>query len=571
MMESVPARTAVFGAFELDLRAMELRKNGVRIKVQKKPLQVLELLLASPGAVVRREEIRKLWPAGTHVEFDHSIGTAVGKLRQALGDSADHPRFIETIRSRPGFRFIAELKGSGPKAIRQLPSLARDFTGRKAEMDELMAAAEKGGVVLCGMAGVGKTVLALKLAEALELRYPDAQLYLDLKGATPQPLTPAEAMARVIQSYEPAAFQRGLSERRKLSRIEAELGGRYRSVLNGQRAILLIDNAKDAAQIQPLTPPATCILLVTSRRRLVLPGLDTKSLEALPPADARKLLLTIAPRIGGEAEAMAKLCGYLPFTLRAAGSFVKQNISITPADYVRQLARARRRLELTDPSCNASIEASLSLSYKLLGSKAQHQFRSLAVFPETFDAAGAAAVWGCEPDPAQDALATLVTYSLVEYNLATARYSLHDLVRLFADARLTPSERNLAQRRHAEHYRDIAARSDDVYLKGRDTAVQGLRLFRVEWENIRAGQAWAAGRASQDDAAARLCSSYSDAAEACLEALMGSSRADLWHEAALAAAKRLGDRVAECSHLDALGFAHAERGRTSHRSQLPQA
>src|SRR5215831_1211970 len=102
-----PFRTRGFGVFEVDLRAAELRKHGVRIKLQEQPFQILSLLLDHPGEVVTREEIReKLWPAHTFVDFDRSLNKAMTKLRAALGDSADSPRYVETI-PRHGYRFLA--------------------------------------------------------------------------------------------------------------------------------------------------------------------------------------------------------------------------------------------------------------------------------------------------------------------------------------------------------------------------------------------------------------------------------------------------------------------------------
>ena len=100
-------RTRGFGVFEVDLRAAELRKHGVRIKLQEQPFQILSLLLEHPGEVVTREELReKLWPAHTFVDFDRSLNKAMTKLRAALGDSADSPRYVETI-PRHGYRFLA--------------------------------------------------------------------------------------------------------------------------------------------------------------------------------------------------------------------------------------------------------------------------------------------------------------------------------------------------------------------------------------------------------------------------------------------------------------------------------
>src|SRR6478736_7428193 len=90
-----------FGVFQIDLRAGELHKNGVKLKLQEQPFQVLCLLLEDPGEMVSREEIRnRLWPADTFVDFDHSLNAAIKRLRDALGDSADNPTFVETVARR---------------------------------------------------------------------------------------------------------------------------------------------------------------------------------------------------------------------------------------------------------------------------------------------------------------------------------------------------------------------------------------------------------------------------------------------------------------------------------------
>src|SRR6266849_2605119 len=100
-----------FGVFEVDVRAGEVRKQGVRIKLQEQPFHVLTVLLQRPGEVVTREELRNQnWPPDTFVDFDNSLNTAINKLREALGDSADSPRFIDTLPRR-GYRFIAPVTG----------------------------------------------------------------------------------------------------------------------------------------------------------------------------------------------------------------------------------------------------------------------------------------------------------------------------------------------------------------------------------------------------------------------------------------------------------------------------
>jgi len=103
-------RVLRFGLFEVDLGAHELRRNGVKLKIQGQPFEVLSLLLERPGDVVTREELRnRLWPADTFVDFDHSVNAAIKRLRDALGDSAENPRFVETL-ARRGYRFIAHVE-----------------------------------------------------------------------------------------------------------------------------------------------------------------------------------------------------------------------------------------------------------------------------------------------------------------------------------------------------------------------------------------------------------------------------------------------------------------------------
>lgn len=120
-MESArKARVIQFGVFEVDLKAGELRKSGLRIKLQEQPFQILALLLESPGQVVTREELRqRVWSADTFVDFDHSLNSSVKKLRQALGDDSDNPRFIETLPRR-GYRLIVPVTGAIPASVQRV-------------------------------------------------------------------------------------------------------------------------------------------------------------------------------------------------------------------------------------------------------------------------------------------------------------------------------------------------------------------------------------------------------------------------------------------------------------------
>jgi len=112
MLEQTPLHAAKirFGVFEADLRAGELRKCGIRIKLQSQPFKLLTVLLTRPGEIVSREELQQqLWGTETVVNFDHSLGTAINKVREALGDSAENPRYIETLAKR-GYRFVAPVQ-----------------------------------------------------------------------------------------------------------------------------------------------------------------------------------------------------------------------------------------------------------------------------------------------------------------------------------------------------------------------------------------------------------------------------------------------------------------------------
>ena len=277
-----------------------------------------------------------------------------------------------------------------------------------------------------------------------------------------------------------------------------------------------------------------------------------KDLGTLPPADAHSLLLAIAPRIEGHAGALAKLCGYLPLALRSVASTLAKRVDISPEGYAQRLAEGREKLE--------AVEASLCLSYDLLSAELQKLFRILSVFPETFDAPAAAAVWELEPDRAQAALGDLLAYSLLEWNADFARYRLHDLTRVFAAAKLGAGERDIAYYRHAVHYEAVARGASALYFRSGEYIQRGLDLFDHEWANIKAGQEWAASQADNNDEAARLVSKYSDAGAYCLELRQHPREQIVWLEAALTAARRLNDRRAEGIHLGNMGSACAHLG-----------
>jgi len=442
--------------------------------------------------------------------------------------------------------------------LHQLRAPVGDFVGRGKEIDDLLATLRGGGNAaisgISGMGGIGKTELALYVAERLRDTYPDAQLVLDMRGTDAAPRDPSDALASCIRGFV------GL-EQRLPDDIE-ELKRLYTSVLEGRRALVLLDNAYDNAQVRPLLPPVGSALLVTSRETIPIPGMRRVTLEELRPVEARELLNGIAPRVAPEiADRICFLCGYLPLAVRAAASLLDVTVDLDAADYAAQLSDERTRLERigTDPLIGVSVEASFNLSYARLTPDAAHVFRCLAVFPATFDAVAEEAV--CE-DENHKHLSELVRRSLVLFNADTRRYRLHDLARLFADSRLSETERSAGLMRHAARYLRVLGKCTELYLLGGDAIKDGLALFDTERRNVEAGQEWACRHSGGDETAARLCNRYPDAGVYVLNLRQHPRERILWLEAGLAAARQLKDRAAEGSHLGNLGVAYADLGET---------
>ena len=158
-----------FGVFEVDLRTGELRKNGVRVRLQQQPFQVLAVLLERPGEVVGREELqKKLWPADTFVDFDHGLNKVINKIREALGDSAESPRFVETV-ARRGYRFLAEVRVSDALPVRSgelatQPEPARDVRERPALASKLPTVERSLPPIAWKLLAFGLVLLAVSLA-----------------------------------------------------------------------------------------------------------------------------------------------------------------------------------------------------------------------------------------------------------------------------------------------------------------------------------------------------------------------------------------------------------------------
>lgn len=435
--------------------------------------------------------------------------------------------------------------------LHQLPTPPADFTGREEDLEFLRSRLAEGGTGamfgLRGMGGVGKTTLALKLAEELKPRFPDAQIYLDLKGVDPQPLTAAQAMGHVVRSFHPEA---------RLPEGEAELAGLYRSVLDGKRVLLLMDNAtKDKKQVEPLIPPPTCLLLVTSRFRFALPGLVDRDLDEMSKKDARDLLLRIAPRIGDNADEIAGLCGCLPLALRLAGSALAERPDLSPAEYIRRRREGKEKLE--------PVEASLQTSYDLLTEERQRLWRLLAVFSGTFDSEAVKVVWELDIDDTKDHLGELLRSSLVEWEEMESRYRLHDLARDFARRQVNADEWAVSQQGYAKHFLEILALTDDLYERGGESVRKALKLFDTEWENIKAAQNWASSNCEQNEEIAWLCDAFPDAGALLLRLRLSPWDQILWRKAGLSAAIRRKNRENQSFHLLNLGSAYTQLGKTS--------
>ncbi len=381
-------------------------------------------------------------------------------------------------------------KPPASRSTAQLEAPPDDLIGRDAQLADMVAHLERGeGVAISGLAGqggIGKTVLALAAAEKLRGRA-GVQLQIDLLGTQKQPLAPEEALRRLISDLEP--------ERGDLARMELPaLQGLYRTLLSAQAALVLLDNAADGDQVRPLLPPAGCICLVTSRQRFALPGMLAVDLDVLHREDSVALLRRLCPRLGdADAGEIAGLCGDLPLALRIAGNTLACTPSIDGAAYAPRLRDARLK-ELKDPGDrNLDVEASIRVSYDLLEAPQQERWRALGVFPASFDRAAAAAVWQDPEGAAQRHVEALERRSLVRYDPKDGRFSLHDLPREFARARLAeePDAGKAAFLRHAQHFLAISRFFDELYLNGGGDQMRALESYDQESSNLERALDWA--------------------------------------------------------------------------------
>lgn len=319
-----------------------------------------------------------------------------------------------------------------------LPYDLRDFTGREEEVRELLGFVQQARgtgpliVAIDGMGGSGKTSLAVRAAHQLAENYPDAQLYIDLRGFTPngQPLSAGAAAEALLRMLSVPG-----------DRIPDDAESRialWRRTMSTHRMILLLDNAVAASQVRPLlTSPTETLVLVTSRALLVdLDAAHTVSLGVMPPSDSVALVEGVLgqARAGAEPEAvaqLAELCGHLPLALRIAAARLRKRPRWTVRYLVDRLRDDAHRLAELN-SGERSVEVTLRLSYEGLAAETREAFRLLGQHPGAeIDPYAAGALLDKGVREAEEVLEYLLDMHLLQQH-ETGRYAFHDLVRSFA-------------------------------------------------------------------------------------------------------------------------------------------
>ncbi len=478
----------------------------------------------------------------------------------------------------PGGSLAAvELVPGAAGATRTLPRDIASFTGRESELERLAGAADRSaGVVgihaIGGMAGVGKTALAVHVAHQLADRFPDGQMFLPLHGHTPgqHPVNPEDALASLLLTAGVAAAQipPGLEARMAL----------WRDHLAGKQLLLLLDDAVGSEQVRPLLPgSAGSLVLVTSRRHLTaLEDVEAISLDILPPDEAAGLLVRLAGRPGLDSRDAAvaeiiRLCGYLPLAVGMLARQLHHHPSWTPADLATDLATERDRLELMAAE-NLSVTAAFDLSYQDLTQHEQRFFRHMGLHPgPDIDVYAAAALADIELPAARRLLTALYDQYLLSEPVR-GRYRPHDLIREHARTLVAgdpAADRDAALTRLFDYYL-ATARSADRHLVLRTFAVapgmsvtppaqtpdlatseQAAAWMTAERLNLHAVVGYAAAQGQPG---------YAIALPAAMNGFLRAQH--YWHEAlglhrtAAQAARQTGDRRAEADALTDL--AHLE-------------
>jgi tetratricopeptide (TPR) repeat protein len=422
----------------------------------------------------------------------------IGLLVRALGRAGRDGEALETYAAARA-RLVAELgvepgadlRGAHatvlcgeatPAAVArpaQLPPDVAVFTGRTAELAALDGA---GAVsVISGTAGVGKTALALHWAHRVAARFPDGQLYVNLRGYDPdQPLDPCDALARFLRALDVAAndIPADLDER----------AARYRTELTGRRILIVVDNAGTVEQVRPLLPGTpTATVTVTSRDSLAglvaVDGAYRIDLDLLPRDDAVTLLRRlIGARVDSDAAAADTLvdqCARLPLALRVAAELAAARPRSPLTALVAELTDERRRLDLLDAGGDprAAVAAVFSWSYRHLTRDAAQLFRLLGLHPgPDLDAYAAAALIDGSIEDTQRLLAALTRAHVITFT-GSDRYGMHDLLRAYAAMRAR-DEDSASQRRAA------LTRLFDYYLSTAGAAMTVLHPAEAQLRTL---------------------------------------------------------------------------------------
>jgi DNA-binding SARP family transcriptional activator/DNA-binding XRE family transcriptional regulator len=393
---------------------------------------------------------------------------------------------------------------------RQLPAAVPGFTGRAAHLERLDALLPREGssqgtaVVISaidGTAGVGKTALAVYWAHRVADRFPDGQLYVNLRGFDPAgPVPPDEAVRGFLDALH-------VPGQRMPVGLDAQ-AALYRSLLAGRRMLVVLDNARDADQVRPLLPGSSgCLVIVTSRNELAglvaAEGAHPVPLDLLDPEDAAQLLARRlgADRVAAEPEALASIvraCAGLPLALVIVAARAATRPGLSLAALAAELRQARGGLDAfsgTDPVTD--VRAVFSWSYRSLSEPAGRLFRLLGLHPGAdLTMRAAASLAGVPAEEVRPLLAELSRARLMAEH-APGRYAFHDLLRAYA-AELAaetdpPEERHAALHRLLDHYLHTAYAADAQLNPHRDQITRtpsqpGVTLDEVS--NQRHALAW---------------------------------------------------------------------------------
>jgi DNA-binding SARP family transcriptional activator/Tfp pilus assembly protein PilF len=472
-------------------------------------------------------------------------------------------------------------------APRELPGDVAAFTGRAAELAELdrlllgQADPPPGGrkptaaviSAVSGTAGVGKTALAIHWAHHAAGKFPDGQLYVNLRGYDPdRPMAAADALAAFLRSLGVPG--------QDIPPDEAERASRYRSLLTGKRMLVVLDNAATVEQVRPLLPGTPgCGVVVTSRDSLAglvaRDGARRLDLDLLPLADAvallRELIGTRADAQPDAAVKLAELCARLPLALRVAAELATTRADVPLADLAAELADEQQRLDLLqagdDP--RTAVRAVFAWSYQHLDPDPARTFRLAGLHPGAdFEPYAVAALTGTSLEESRRTLEVLVRAHLLQA-AGRNRYSMHDLLRAYARDRAAKLDgedgMHVALTRLLDHYlQGAAAAMDILHPAERDrrpvigmpvspTAPKPDRATALTWLDTELGSFAAVTAHAAEHGWTLHATQIAGTLARYLDC--GAWYAEAWsiHSHAQRAASQAGDRPAEARALNALG------------------